>query len=94
MARKIGRVVASTGEYETSDGETKKRWKDCGIVIENQGRLSLKMEAFPVGPEWSGWFSIFLDDGIEIAVQGQAQQRPKQSRGRPSRNYEDDEVPF
>ena len=52
-------VVASTGKYQTANGDEKSRWMKCGVVIEgDDGRLSLKLEAVPIG-EFSGWFSLF-----------------------------------
>ena len=53
-----GDLVFSTGEYE-KDGEKKKRWSKAGAVFQgDDGRLSIKFEAMPVG-DWSGWMNIF-----------------------------------
>lgn len=53
-----GDLVFSTGEYE-KDGEKKKRWSKAGAVFQrDDGRMSIKFEAMPVG-EWSGWMNIF-----------------------------------
>lgn len=53
-----GDLVFSTGEYE-KDGEKRKRWSKAGAVFQgDDGRLSIKFEAMPVG-DWSGWMNIF-----------------------------------
>ncbi len=60
MATKKYDAVAMVGEYKNSAGETKKRYMNVGAVFENdKGELSLKLEAIPVGPNWSGWVSFY-----------------------------------
>lgn len=61
MASKyIGDLMFSTGEYTNKEGETKKSWTKAGAVFKNENnRVSIKFEAIPVDPEWSGWMSIF-----------------------------------
>ena len=54
-------LVANTGEYTDRSGNAKKRYLTCGKVFENeQGHLSVKLECVPTGPDWSGWFSLFV----------------------------------
>lgn len=74
--RKTHDLAASTGEYLDSHGEKKKRWQNCGAMFEDSenGRISIKVEAVPVGPEWSGWFSAFPVERNQAAPQ-QAPQR-------------------
>ena len=81
MAKKIGRITADVGHYQGQDGQEKTRWATCGTVFENNGKLSVKLETFPVGPEWSGWLRIFLEDGLSVSVQGQAQPRQQLQGG-------------
>lgn len=51
-------VMASTGSYTDKNGQEKKRWVKCGIVMSTKnGGLALKMETMPVGGD--GWFSLF-----------------------------------
>ena len=51
-------VMASTGSYTDKNGQEKKRWVKCGIVMSTKsGGLALKMETMPVGSD--GWFSLF-----------------------------------
>jgi hypothetical protein len=51
-------VMASTGSYTDKNGQEKKRWVKCGVVMATKsGGLALKMETMPVGGD--GWFSLF-----------------------------------
>lgn len=60
MARKVFDVVATVGKYTDKQGNEKKRYTNVGAVFEDdQGRLSIKLETIPVGPEWSGWISLY-----------------------------------
>ena len=60
MASKYyGDLCYSNGEYTDNEGQTRKRWNKAGAVFQqDDGRLSIKFEAMPVG-EWSGWMNIF-----------------------------------
>jgi hypothetical protein len=64
MAQAIGKIVASNGEYEV-DGVKKKRWQKIGTLFQDNqtAEFSMKIDAIPVGPEWSGWAKVFpLDE--------------------------------
>lgn len=77
--RKTHDLAASAGEYTNSHGEKKKRWVNVGAMFQgDDGRISIKLEAMPVGPEWSGWFSAF----------------PVDRNREPSRPADDDHGPF
>lgn len=53
-------VVATVGEYTSSLGERKKRYLNVGSAFtDDQGRVSLKLDAVPVAAEWSGWLSLY-----------------------------------
>lgn len=53
-------VCATIGEYTNSAGEKKKRYITVGSAFtDEQGRLSIKLDAVPVTPEWSGWLSLY-----------------------------------
>ena len=50
-------VIASTGTYTNKNGEEKKRWQKCGVVMETKnGGLALKMEVLPIVND--GWFML------------------------------------
>lgn len=80
-------VVASTGTYTDRDGNDKKRWLKCGVVLEDNddGRLCMKLEAMPFGPEVSGWFSFFeptpYDDRADQPRAGEGKHDPKRDEG-------------
>lgn len=64
--KKFGNLVATIGEYTNKEGDKKKNYLTVGIVFEDdKGRLSVKMNAMPVTPEWSGWLSIYKDDYVK-----------------------------
>lgn len=99
-ARRKYDAVATTGTYRTANGEERKRYTKVGTVFEDdQGRMSLKLDAVPVGPDWSGWISFFAPQDNS----GQPQQRQAQTAA-PARPAppapadhdfpEDDDIPF
>jgi hypothetical protein len=60
MARPTHDIVATLGEYTAPDGTKKKRYHPCGKAFTNEkGQVSLKIDALPCGPEWSGWLSLY-----------------------------------
>lgn len=58
--RRFGDLMASVGEFTDHDGRKAKRWIRCGVVMrdEQSGKMSVKLDAFPVAPGWSGWLAI------------------------------------
>ena len=60
-ARRTHDLVATIGTYEDRQtGEKKKRYQNVGSAFTGEdGRMSLKLDAVPVGPEWSGWISLY-----------------------------------
>lgn len=94
-------VVASNGEY-SSNGEKKKRYIKIGKAFtDDSGRISIKLDSIPVGPEWSGWISLY-EPRHEDQPQRQQQLPPgrRVSPGMPSAppvtpdNHDDDDIPF
>lgn len=78
----IRKLVATTGEYQ-KDGETKKRYQRLGTMFkDDEGRISIKLDVVPVGPEWSGWVALYemYDNG------GNSQ--PRQQQAAPSQPAE------
>lgn len=71
-------IVATIGEYtDRTTGETKKRYLTIGKgFTDDQGRISAKLDAIPVGPEWSGWISLY-------PAKDREQQRPAPARQQP-----------
>lgn len=60
MSRKTHDLVATVGTYKDREGNEKKRYQNVGSVFEDtDGRRSYKLDAVPVGKEWSGWLSEY-----------------------------------
>jgi hypothetical protein len=55
-----GDLMASVGEFTDANGKKAKRWIRCGVVMKDDksGALSIKLDAVPVTPGWSGWLAI------------------------------------
>lgn len=72
-------ICAVVGEKK--DGTP--RWMRCGSMIEKDGKLRFKLDAYPVAGE--GWFALFPVD-----------QQPAQQPAQPAAPPEDpnDEIPF
>ena len=61
MSRRVYDAVATVGEYtDRQTGEKKKRVLKIGTVFHGEdGRMSMKLDAVPVGQDWSGWVSFY-----------------------------------
>jgi hypothetical protein len=107
MAKITHDIVATLGEYRNREGETKKRYTNVGkAFMDDQGRISLKIDAIPVGPEWSGWLSLYPinKDGQQPRTAtrqdqmppGRQQQRtmPPAPAEAPWENEGEDDIPF
>ena len=66
-------IVASNGEYtDPRTGERKKRYITIGKgFTDDQGRISAKLDSIPVGPDWSGWISLYPPRDRETSGQRQ-----------------------
>jgi len=107
MAKATNKIVATIGTYkDRQTGEDKKRYMTVGTAFtDDQGRVSLKIDALPVSPEWSGWLSLYpLDEDRQQQqprqkYQGdgrsERRQEPKREEEAPmSDGMEDDDIPF
>jgi hypothetical protein len=58
--KRHGDLMASVGEYIDSQGRKAKRWIRCGVVMvdDRSGAMSIKLDAVPVTPGWSGWLAV------------------------------------
>lgn len=51
-------VMAVTGTYtDRQTGDEKARWMKCGVVIETDKGLSMRLDAVPTS--FDGWFKLF-----------------------------------
>jgi hypothetical protein len=55
VSKKIYDVVAVVGRRK----DDKPNYVNCGVVIEGDKGLSMKLNSIPAGNEWNGWFSFF-----------------------------------
>lgn len=102
MAKATHKIVATVGKYtDRQTGEEKKRYLQCGVAFtDDQGRISLKIDAMPVTPDWSGFLSLYtLDDDRQASRQSQARAAAPKRREEPEGgeiigNMEDDDLPF
>lgn len=69
MANFYGDVVFDSGKYtDRQTGEEKKRWMKMGAAFQNDdGSLTLKIDAFPASRDWSGWVKIFAKKDDKVA---------------------------
>jgi paraquat-inducible protein B len=81
-------AIAITGTYTDKNGEEKKRWVKCGVVMSTKsGGLALKLEALPT--VFDGWISLVEPKEKEAdAPPPAAKPAPKPIR------FGDDDVPF
>lgn len=69
-------VVATNGSYKDNQGNEKKRYVNVGKAFTNEhGQISIKLETIPVGPDWSGWVSLY-----EPKPRDGQQAQPRQSQ--------------
>lgn len=64
--RRYGDLMASCGEFRDQRGRKAKRWIRCGVVMrdDRSGALSVKLDAVPVRPDWSGWLAVKNIEGV------------------------------
>lgn len=73
MSKPYKKIVASVGKYTDKEGNEKKRWQNVGTLFQgDDGNFSIKLDAVPVSPEWSGWFSCFDLDSKKKDESGDA----------------------
>lgn len=91
MAMKKIKDIVYSEKYTTGSGEEKTRYTNCGSLLErDDGSLSIKLEAIPVG--FTGWLNCYDPKPRD----GEA---PRQERNRPARgqqqtgNFADDDLP-
>lgn len=92
MAKRTHDVVATIGKY-VKDGEEKKRYLTVGSAFTSEnGSISIKLDAVPVSPEWSGFLSLY-----PVKQQEQVSRQERQHTQAKSNGYQpqpDDDIPF
>jgi len=85
-------IVAVVGEYE-KNGEKKLKYKNCGAVIEKNGKMYIKLDAIPISEHepWNGWFQCFTPrQPHQVAADTTARTQARQTAGL---DY-DDSIPY
>mgnify|MGYP001313713962 CR=1 FL=1 len=60
-AQYMGDVCTITGKYNDQQGNEKNRYLKVGAWFDNEGRISVKLEAIPLPDEKGNvWMSLFL----------------------------------
>ena len=87
--KRIRRAVATVGQYSTPDGKTKNRYQNVGTLFkrDDDGSLTMKVDAIPAGSEWNGWVNFYPIDDKKPA-------RPKPEPQAQIPEFEDDDIPF
>ena len=96
--KKTHDLVATIGTYKDRNGDEKKRYTKLGAAFtDDQGRISLKLDAVPCSPDWSGWVSLYdVDrDRGQHSQPVQRQAAPRDEWGDPVRTQrrDDDQIP-
>ena len=101
MSKYTHDIVATIGEYTDKEGNTKKRYQKCGAAFTNdEGQISIKLDAVPITPDWSGWLSLYPKKEYDAPQrQPQQQNRPpaEPARQQPAAAAADpnqDDIPF
>ena len=57
---KVKNLVVTMGKYTDMNGNEKSRYLTIGSMFERQdGSWCLKLDAMPIGEEWTGWVNCY-----------------------------------
>jgi hypothetical protein len=89
--KKVYDAVVSTGKYtDRQSGKEKNRYLTVGAVFVNdKGQYSLKLEALPVGPDFSGWINFY-----EPKPRGEQKPQEKPAEASQEEFLDDSTIPF
>jgi hypothetical protein len=67
--KQFKKVVASNGKYTDSQGQEKNRYITVGrAFLRDDKSVCIKIDAMPVGPEFTGWLNLYdLDEDRQQA---------------------------
>ena len=54
---KIYELLWKREEKSEDKKDSKTRWENVGVLIENEGKRSVKLNVIPVG-DWDGWLTV------------------------------------
>lgn len=81
-AQYMGDVCTITGKYNDQQGNEKNRYLKVGAWFDNEGRISVKLEAIPLpDPNGNVWLSLFMrqDDNSNQQQPAPQQQQQRQT---------------
>ena len=58
MSKKIYDLLWKRAEKNEEKKDSKARWENIGVLVENDGKRSLKINVIPVGKDWDGWLTV------------------------------------
>jgi len=83
-AQYMGDVCTITGKYNDQQGNEKNRYLKVGAWFDNEGRISVKLEAIPLpDPNGNVWLSLFLRQDDNTNQQQPAPQQQQQRQAPP-----------
>jgi len=44
--------------WKKSEDKGKARWEKVGVLIEKEGKKSIKLDLMPVSKDWDGWLVV------------------------------------
>ena len=95
MAQATHDAVATIGKYKDSEGNEKKRYMNVGVVFTSpEGNMSLKLNAVPVGPDWSGFISFYPKDDNQQPRQPRGAQQTEPALKNPPEEIVNKDLPF
>jgi len=87
--KKVYDAVATTGKYTDREGKEKNRYLTVGAVFVNErNQYSLKLEALPLGAEFSGWINFY-----EPKQRGEPKPE-KPAAATANDDFQDTDIPF
>jgi hypothetical protein len=90
--KQFKKVVAIVGKYTDANGQEKNRYVTAGrAFIRDDNSMSIKLDAIPIGPEFSGWLNLY---DLDEDRQGQAPARAAPARAAPAPATADEDLPF
>lgn len=90
--KKVYDAVVTTGKYTDREGKEKSRYLTVGAVFVNErNQYSLKLEAVPVGPEFSGWINFYEP---KPRVDQKTQEKKEQPAETVQDDFGDQDIPF
>ena len=98
MAKVIGKIVCPNGKY-IKDDEEKTRWLHCGVLLQTDKGMRIKLESLPVARPLSDdgglWLQVFEESDAQKQEQGFRKPNQDSARGQNTAKPDpQDDIPF